>query len=233
MTGDCLHHVTVMAQKAVYLWQTESSAEQHTEQSPLTCQYFFFPPKYSPVAEEHKPLEKKWSFCVCLFAYLFWIDQTKKKKKGVWGFTWKRALYPCIFLGWKVFQTVEDICFSTDFSYIYPPCPTLHQNLSLYFWCLLWSYLDVCVALYELENNGSKRKKKKPSVLINLAKWSEHFLRETMLHVGKIEAGARPFMLTARCKWMQTHLPKNSHASKNEFGVQGPQTIPDLTVFYP
>lgn len=63
-----------------------------------------------------------------------------------------------------------------------------------------------------------KEKRKKPSVLINLAKWSEHFLRETMLHVGKIEAGARPFMLTARCKWMQTHLPKNSHASKNEFG---------------
>lgn len=77
-----------------------------------------------------------------------------------------------------------------------------------------------------------KEKRKKPSVLINLAKWSEHFLRETMLHVGKIEAGARPFMLTARCKWMQTHLPKNSHVSKNEFGVQGPQTIPDLTVFY-
>lgn len=195
----------------------------------------FFSPKDSPVAEEHEPLEKKWSFCVCLFAYLFWIDQTKKKKKkGVWGFTWKRALYPCIFLGWKVFQTVEDICFSTDFSYVYPPCPTLHQNLSL-FLMLVVELLRCMSGLVWVgwRTMVQKEKRKKPSVLINLAKWSEHFLRETMLHVGKIEAGARPFMLTARCKWMQTHLPKNSHVSKNEFGVQGPQTIPDLTVFYP
>lgn len=165
---------------------------------------------------------------LCLFAYLLWIDQTRKM---VYGASCGKERYPCIFLGWKLFQPVEDVCFTTDFSHVYPPCPSLHWNLSLYFWCLLWSYLDVWVALYELENNGSKRKK--PSVLINLAKWSEHFLRETMLHVGKIEAGAHPVMLTARCKWMQTHLPKNSRVSKNEFGVQGPQTIPDLTVFYP
>lgn len=52
---------------------------------PWPANIFFFPPKDSPVAEEHKPLEKKWSFCVCLFAYLFWIDQTKKKKKRCMG----------------------------------------------------------------------------------------------------------------------------------------------------
>lgn len=144
----------------------------------------------------------------------------------------KEHFIPVYFLAGKCFKQWKTFVFQQIFlTFILPVL--LCTKIFLYFWCLLWSYLDVCVALYELENNGSKRKKKKPSVLINLAKWSEHFLRETMLHVGKIEAGARPFMLTARCKWMQTHLPKNSHASKNEFGVQGPQTIPDLTVFYP
>lgn len=59
------------------------------------------------------------------------------------------------------------------------------------------------------------KKKKSHLVLINLLKWSEHFLRESTLPVEIVEAGALPFMQAARCKWMQTHLPKNDHVFKN------------------
>lgn len=76
------------------------------------------------------------------------------------------------------------------------------------------------------------KKKKSHLVLINLLKWSEHLLRESLLPVEKVEARALPFMQAARRKWMQTNLLKNVHMFK-KLGVQGPQRTSDLTVCYP
>lgn len=71
------------------------------------------------------------------------------------------------------------------------------------------------------------KKKKSHLVLINLLKWSEHLLGESLL-----QGGALPFMQAARRKWMQTNLPKNVHVFK-KLGVQGPQRTSDLMVCYP
>lgn len=173
----------------------------------------FFLPKDSPIAEEHKPLEKKTSLCA--YACLYICYKRSIQKNGVC----KRTLCIRSFLCCKVILNLASgrlFLFKRFLLHLSSQLDTALKYFSVFLMFVVVLLRERWVAQYTLESNGSKRKKSH-LVLINLLKWSEHFVRETMLHVGKIVAGALHLY-----KWMQTHLPKNDLISKNDFGVQGP-----------
>lgn len=116
------------------------------------------------------PWEKNFSLRICLFIYLLQIGQTRKMVFGA-RFA-KEHFISGVFFGAKWFLSwpLENICFSGDFSRVYCPSSTQHWNFSLYSWCLLWDSLEVWVALYKLESNGSKRKK---AIWFSLIWWND------------------------------------------------------------
>lgn len=89
----------------------------------------FFSPKDSPIAEEHKPLEKKLLFAHMLVYRSVTRGQSRKMVFAKEHFISGVFFAPKSSLIWPV----EDFSFSRDFSDIYHPSLTQCWNISLYF----------------------------------------------------------------------------------------------------